>query len=80
MAWQQGPFRFMTFKEWVPDKYRFWIYIFFPVLQRDVLYGYEPDARRALTYHERHKNDVDGRQRRFGKRSFLLDHGSQEYA
>lgn len=29
MAWQQGPFRFMTFKEWVPDKYRFWIYIFF---------------------------------------------------
>ena len=29
MAWQQGPFRFMTFKEWVPDKYRFWIYIVF---------------------------------------------------
>lgn len=27
MAWQQGPFRFMTFKEWVPDKLRFWIYI-----------------------------------------------------
>lgn len=31
MAWQQGPFRFMTFKEWVPDKLRFWIYIFFLV-------------------------------------------------
>ena len=29
MAWQQGPFRFMTFKEWVPDKYRFWVYILF---------------------------------------------------
>lgn len=29
MAWQQGPFRFMTFKEWVPDKCRFWIYIVF---------------------------------------------------
>ena len=29
MAWQQGPFRFMTFKEWVPDKMRFGIYIFF---------------------------------------------------
>lgn len=29
MAWQQGPFRFMTFKEWVPDKIRFWIYILF---------------------------------------------------
>ena len=31
MAWQQGPFRFMNFKEWVPDKYRFWVYIFFLV-------------------------------------------------
>lgn len=31
MAWQQGPFRFMTFKEWVPDKYRFWVYILFLV-------------------------------------------------
>ena len=29
MAWQQGPFRFMNFKEWVPDKYRFWVYILF---------------------------------------------------
>lgn len=29
MSWQQGPFRFMTFKEWVPDKIRFWIYILF---------------------------------------------------
>lgn len=29
MAWQQGPFRFMTFKEWVPDGCRFWVYILF---------------------------------------------------
>lgn len=29
MAYQQGPFRFMTFKEWVPDKCRFWVYILF---------------------------------------------------
>ena len=31
MAWQQGSFRFMNFKEWVPDKYRFWVYILFLV-------------------------------------------------
>lgn len=31
MAWQQGPFRFMNFKEWVPDGCRFWIYILFLV-------------------------------------------------
>lgn len=29
MAWQQGPFRFMNFKEWVPDGCRFWVYILF---------------------------------------------------
>lgn len=29
MAWQQGPFRIMTFKEWVPDKCHFWVYILF---------------------------------------------------
>lgn len=29
MAWEQGPFRFMTFKEWVPDRCRFWVYILF---------------------------------------------------
>ena len=29
MAWQQGPFRFMTFKEWVPDCCRLWVYILF---------------------------------------------------
>lgn len=29
MAWQQGPFRFMTFKEWVPDGCRLWVYILF---------------------------------------------------
>ncbi|MEE0991462.1 MAG: hypothetical protein UH542_00505 [Bacteroidales bacterium] len=27
MSWEEGPFRFMSFKEWVPDKYRFAIYI-----------------------------------------------------
>jgi len=29
MAWQQGPFRFMSFKEWVPDGCRLWIYLLF---------------------------------------------------
>lgn len=29
MAWQQSPFKFMTFKDWVPNKLRFWIYMFF---------------------------------------------------
>lgn len=29
MAWQQKPFRFLAFKEWVPDKCRFWVYILF---------------------------------------------------
>ncbi len=29
MAWEQGPFRFMTFKEWVPERCRFWVYILF---------------------------------------------------
>lgn len=29
MAWQQGPFRFMNFREWVPDRCRFWVYILF---------------------------------------------------
>lgn len=29
MAWQEGPFRFMSFREWVPDRYRFWGYILY---------------------------------------------------
>lgn len=29
--YNQGPFRFMNFKEWVPDRLRFWIYILFLV-------------------------------------------------
>ena len=31
MAWQQGPFRFINFREWVPDGCRFWVYILFLV-------------------------------------------------
>lgn len=29
MAWQEEPFRFMSFREWVPDRCRFWVYILF---------------------------------------------------
>lgn len=31
MAWQQTAFRFMTFKEWVPEGCRLWLYILFLV-------------------------------------------------
>lgn len=29
MSWNQGHFRFMSFKEWVADKYRLWFYVLF---------------------------------------------------
>ena len=29
MAWQEEPFRFLNFKECLPDKLRFWVYLLF---------------------------------------------------